>query len=399
MRTILSYLILTAILNAHVLCTNKTNTVVNEDLVEKARELVKNFLNTTANGLAPGLVIGVTVKGQKKWLEGFGLASIENNVTMKPDSVMQIGSIGKSFTFGLASQLMYQGKLNFDTPIREYLSVDDLPDKTWDGRVVNITLRQLFQMTGGIPNGPSDLEVGTCLRCENQTGRLAFVRDKELDFEPGTNFTYSNFGIELAGVVIEKILQNKTFNEAYMDMVKNLLKLNNTAIINTQLITPNLGAFYTTGDMKKVYNSGMWGDIFLNDFPAAGGIHSTIPDVLTYAQIWLDAYYGRREHFVKQSTVRDAWTPTDVSKNGTLPYGLTWIIYNVTGNRPSGNKVVWHSGGTLGCSSMLAIYPEVEVIVAASVNLAESPIGAFILEGTIADLFANITHIVNKTLG
>lgn len=209
------------------------------------------------------------------------------------------------------------------------------------------------------------------------------MRDKELVFEPGTNFTYSNLGVELAGVIIEKILGNKTFDVAHMEMVKNILRLNNTAIIDTSLITPHLASFYTT-DMKSLYNSGMWGDILLNDFPAAGGVISTMSDVLTYAQIWLDAYYGRSEHFVKQSTVKEAWTPTEVSK-GFRPYGMAWIIYNV-----SGNQVVWHSGSTAGCRSVLAIYPETEIIVAASVNLGQSPIDEFILQGTIADIFSNV---------
>lgn len=335
-------------------------------------------------------MIGVTLKGELKWLEGFGLANVENNIPMTSDTVIQIGSIGKSFTFGLASQLIYERKLDLDVSIREYLSYDEFPDKTWNGSVVNITMRQLFQMTSGIPNGPTELEMGSCLRCTNQSGRLNFVRDRDLDFEPGSNFTYSNFGTELAGAVIEKILENKTFHVAYMEMVKNVLKLNNTAIINTTLITPNLASFYTT-DMENLYNSGMWNDIFLNDFPAAGGVTSTISDLLTYGQTWLDAYHGRSEHFVKQSTVKEAWIPTELSKN-YLPYGLAWIIPNVTENRPSGNQVVWHGGSTLGCQTTLAIYPETDIIVAASVNLAQSPIHDFILEGNIADLFANATR-------
>lgn len=337
-------------------------------------------------------MIGVSVNGERKWLEGFGLANVENKVTMTQDAVMQIGSIGKSFTFALASRLMYDGKLDFDAPIREYLSYDEFPDRTWNGRAVNITLRQIFQMTSGLPEGPFNVAVGFCLRCDNSSGRLDFVRERfpALDFEPDTNFTYSNFGTELAGAIIEKILGNKTFSVAYMEMVRDVLKLNHTGFVNTTLVTPNLASFYTT-DMKDLYNSGMWGDIFLNDFPAAGGITSTISDVLTYGQAWLDAYHGRSEHFVKQSTVKEAWIPTDVSRD-ILPYGLAWIIHNVTDNRPSGNQVVWHSGGTLGCRSMLAIYPETEIIVAASVNLAESPIDAFILESGIADLFANVTR-------
>ncbi|XP_037029417.1 serine beta-lactamase-like protein LACTB, mitochondrial [Bradysia coprophila] len=392
--TATNYIVLIIVLIPYVLCANQSPaSAVDDDTLRAARELVNNFLNNTANGFAPGLVIGVSVKGEQKWVEGFGLANVENNVAMTKDAVMQIGSIGKSFTFALASRLMYEGKLNFDVSIREYLSHEEFPDRMWNGTVANITLRHIFQMTSGFPEGPSDSDIGFCLRCENSTGRMVFLRDRfqDLDFEPGTNFTYANFGTELAGAIIEKILENRTFSVAYMDMVRNVLKLNHTAIINTTLITPNLASFYTT-DMEHLYNSGMWGDIFVNDFPAAGGVTSTISDVLTYGQIWLDAYYGRSEHFVKQSTVKEAWIPTDVSRD-ILPYGLAWIIYNVTGNRPSGNQLVWHSGGTLGCRSMLAIYPESEIIVAASVNLAESPIDEFIIEGSIADLFANATQV------
>lgn len=394
MATTSASIILFVILIHGVLCATENETVVDHaDPIETARQLVNNFLNDTENKFVPGLVIGVTVKGERKWLEGFGLANIENNVTMTGDAVMQIGSISKSFTVGLAARLVQEGKLDFDVPISKYLSVKDFPEKMWNGSVVNITLRHLFQMTAGIPNGPSELEVGKCLRCLNQTDHLIFMRDKELDFEPGSNFTYSNFGFELAAAVIESVLVNKTFDVAMTEMIKKVLKLNKTAIIDTKLITPHLASFYTT-DMKSVFNSGMWGDIFLNDFHAAGGIMATMTDLLTYGQTWLDAYYGRREHFLKQFIAKNAWTPSDVSATDQQAYGMGWVIQNVTGSRPSGSKIVWHNGGTIGCRSILAIYPETEIIVAASVNLENCSVDEFILEGNVADIFAN-NH--NKT--
>lgn len=357
------------------------------ETIQKARELVINFLNDTNNKFAPGLVIGVSVGGKQIWIEGFGLANIENNVTMKGETVMQIGSISKSFTVSLASRLAQEGKLDFDIPIRTYLNSDEFPDKMWNGTVVNITLRQLLQMTAGIPNGPSELEVGKCIRCLNQRDRLVFMRDKELDFEPGTNHSYSNFGYELAGAVIESALGNMSFDVAMTRMIRNVLNLNKTAIVNTELITPNIASFYRT-DMKTVYNSGMWGDIFLNELHAAGGITATTADMLTYGQAWLDAYLGRSNFFLNQSTAKAAWTPSEASIPSSYMYGMGWVIQNVTGDRPSGSLVIWHNGGTLGCKSMLAIYPETEIIITASVNLAENSIDMFILEGKLADLFA-----------
>ncbi|KAG4074617.1 hypothetical protein HA402_004488 [Bradysia odoriphaga] len=379
--------ILFAILLVSCVHCSKNETVKsaeNSDIIPRARQLVNNFLNKTENEFVPGLVISVSVKGEQKWLEAFGKANIENNVPMTGDTVMQIGSITKSFIVGLASRLMQENKLDFDVPIRKYLSVRDFPDKTWNGNVVNITLRQLFQMRAGIPSLDGDL-VGKCLRCKKQLEHLIFMRDKELEFEPGTNFTYSNFGYELAGAVVESVLENKTLDDAVKEMIDNVLKLNKTAIYDSHMITPHIASFYTIIN-GSLFNSGMWGDIFLNELHAAGGIMTTMTDLVIYGQIWLDAYYGRSEQFLKQSSVRSAWVPSSMS---SLIYGMGWVIQNNTSvNRRSGNQVIWHSGGTNGCRSMLAIYPETEIIIAASANLGQCRVEALILEGTIADLFA-----------
>lgn len=390
-------LILFVILVRGALCTQQnstTATVADAQLINqiaKARQVVRLFLNETKNALVPGLVISVSVKGEQKWIEGFGVANIENNVTMTGDAVMQIGSITKSFTVGLASRLMQKGKLDFDVPIRKYLSANDFPDKMWNGSVVNITLRQLFQMTAGVPDGLDEHPIGECFRCTSQKEHLVYMRDKELEFEPGSHFEYSNYGFELAGVVIESVLENETFDDAMREMFGNVLKLKKTAIVDTHIIRPHIASFYQTNDDGGLANSGMTGEIFLNNFHVSDGIITTMTDLLTYGQIWLDAYYGRSEHFLKQSSVQSAWTPTDVSP---IFYGMGWMIKNITSDkRPSGNQVVYHSGATLGCRSILAIYPETEIILAASANLGECDVE--MLDG-IADLFAQNENVINS---
>ncbi|XP_037040142.1 beta-lactamase-like [Bradysia coprophila] len=344
MASVCSEFILFVILLVRCVHCSENETVKsaeNSDIIPRARQLVNDFLNKTENEFVPGLVISVSVKGEQKWLEAFGKANIENNITMTGDSVMQIGSITKSFIVGLASRLMQENELDFDVPIRKYLSVNQFPDKTWNGSVVNITLRQLFQMTAGIQSLDEDL-VGKCLRCKKQIEHLIFMRDKELKFEPGTNFSYSNFGYELAGAVIESVLENKTLDAAVKEMIDNVLKLNKTGMVDSHAITPHIASFYTINN-GSLSNSGMWGDIFLNELHAAGGIMTTMTDLVTYGQIWLDAFYGRSEQFLKQSSVRSAWTPSDMSP---IFYSMGWVIQNnISVDRRSGNQVVWHDGG------------------------------------------------------
>lgn len=384
-RQLILLTILTFIFSSHSSCINENVSVMDQkymDSIQKARKIIKTYLNETENQNIPGLVIGVSVGGQPKWVEGFGLANIENVVQMKSDTVMTIGSITKSFTVALAAQLVQQGKLDLDVSIMNYLTGDEYPLKMWNESAVNITMRQLLQHTAGIANGPIEKELGKCLRCTKQKDRLILMKDKKLDFEPGTQWSYSNFGYELAGAVVESVLEGKLFYDAMTEMIKNSLGLNHTAIVNSLLITPNLASFYMT-DQITVFNSGMWGDVYLNDLHASGGIMATLSDLLEYGQKWCNAFNGKSEEFLKQEMVKDIWTPSDVS--GGI-YGMGWGITII--NKPRGHRMIWHNGGTLGSKSMLTIYPDTDIIVAASANLAQSDIDVFIAEGTIADLFA-----------
>ncbi|KAG4078937.1 hypothetical protein HA402_010889 [Bradysia odoriphaga] len=394
---VLAYIIgltLLSIFLQSVSCGHTNKTIIDSDPTEKARQLVYNFLNETDNKVIPGLVISVSVKGEQVWLEGFGVANIENNVPMMGNAVMQVASITKSFTVGLASRLMQEGKLDFDAPIKDYLPIhQDNPDNKWNHKIANITLRQLLQMTSGIPPSSEDDEVdeiGKCLRCKNQTDRLILMRDKQLDFEPGTNFSYSNLGYELVGAVIESVLDaNKTYDEAMSEMIRNILDLKKTSMVSPEMLIPNIASYYYfQNETNSLVNSGMWGDVFINDFHAAGGIMSTMTDLVRYGQIWLDAYFGRSEHFLQQASVKSAWT-TSIPSLSSFPYGMGFVIQNATVDTPDNKHVIWHDGESFGCSSMLAIYPDTEVIVAASVNMGERSLTNFILDSHFDDLFAN----------
>jgi serine beta-lactamase-like protein LACTB len=144
-----------------------------QDTIEKARDLCRRVKDE--RGL-PGLVIGVSVNGEKIWDEGtnkltligyvlsyislgflvlrmhklqrslnpnilseifkgFGYADLENRLKMSPKAVLRIASISKSMTMGMLAKLMEEGKINIDSPIQTYLP--NYPRKQVEGKDVS----------------------------------------------------------------------------------------------------------------------------------------------------------------------------------------------------------------------------------------------------------------------
>ena len=96
----------------------------------------------------PGAVVCIYVDGHELWSEGFGYADVENDVTCSPKTVMRIASISKCFTAVAAMQLWEDGLLDLDAPVQLY--VPQFPYKTFGGKEVKITCRQLMCHTAGI---------------------------------------------------------------------------------------------------------------------------------------------------------------------------------------------------------------------------------------------------------
>ncbi len=111
----------------------------------------------------------------------------------------RLGSLTKQFTATLILLLQQDGKLHIENPIATYLP--DAP-KSWE----KITLANLLNHTSGIPNFTSDKEFGTWrMSSHTPAEEIGFFRDKPLEFEPGSKFSYSNSNYEVLGVVIEKL--------------------------------------------------------------------------------------------------------------------------------------------------------------------------------------------------
>jgi CubicO group peptidase (beta-lactamase class C family) len=115
---------------------------------------------------------------------------MEWDIPNETDTKFQIASLTKSFTAMLIMQLVNEGKLDLKKPISTYLP--DYPTEY----ASKINIHNLLTHTG-IPNVKSDIKAN---RLEDMVNQFA---NEPLNFEPGTNFDYSNSGYTFLGLIIE----------------------------------------------------------------------------------------------------------------------------------------------------------------------------------------------------
>jgi CubicO group peptidase (beta-lactamase class C family) len=149
----------------------------------------------------PGASVAVIEQGRVVFEKGYGIANLEYDVPIKPDTVFHVASVSKQFTAMAVVLLELDGKLSLDDDIHKYLP--ELPD--YGSR---ITIRNLLQHTSGLRDQWQTLGLAGWrlddVITQGQIQRLLF-RQKELNFPPGTRYLYSNSGFTLLAQVVARV--------------------------------------------------------------------------------------------------------------------------------------------------------------------------------------------------
>ena len=124
------------------------------------------------------------------------MARLDPAMTARPGMQYSIGSISKQFTATMILLLMQDGKLKLDDPVGKYL-----PGLT---RANEVTIRQVLSMTSGYQDfWPEDYVMTSMMKPTNPQQILDVWAKKPLDFEPGTQWQYSNTNYVIAGRIAE----------------------------------------------------------------------------------------------------------------------------------------------------------------------------------------------------
>jgi D-alanyl-D-alanine-carboxypeptidase/D-alanyl-D-alanine-endopeptidase len=330
-----------------------------------------------------GAVIGVINKQQEKLIFSYGTKSIDTTEPPDSDTVFDIGSITKTFTATLLSDIVLRGVIYLSNTVGNYLPADQVSMPTSGG--VEITFEHLATHMSGIPRTPHQ-EGSTYPLPEgyNSLNPYAAYTTEHiydyltnyctLEFTPGTNWGYSNTGMGLLGHTLGLIDGTSYENILTRDIFNVLAMQNSSLFLTEQQISNqalghdryrNIVPFYTANDI----------------FQGCGMIKSTLNDMFKY----LEANMGLIETPLKDAMER-AHQRTPGIWTGSLGYiGLAWYILELD----DGQEVTYSGGDTNGHSAYIGF------------NKSEST-GAIVLlncsmhDGTNLNLGAAIMKAINK---
>jgi len=179
----------------------RPRTVAADDPPE-AKQVDAVFADLTKRG-SPGCALAVGRNAKIIYKKGYGLGNIEQDIPINPRTVFDIGSTSKQFTATGILLLEKGGKLSVNDDVRKY--IPELPDY---GK--KITILNLLNHTSGIRDYLTLFELASVYVDSVTTDEdaLAIItRQKSLNFEPGSEFLYSNSGYFLLSVIVKRVSQ------------------------------------------------------------------------------------------------------------------------------------------------------------------------------------------------
>jgi len=322
----------------------------------------------------PGVSIGVFHQG-KEWAEGFGVTSVENPLPVMPDTLMQVGSISKTFTGTLLMMLAEQGKVDLDAPVRKYIKDFKLRDESVAKKV---TIRHLLTHTGGwVGDYFNDFGPG-----EDALAKMVKSIAKLPQIQPlGKIWSYNNTGFNVAARVIE-VVTRKPYEQALQETILNPLGLDMTYMYPSDILFIHRFVVGHYVEKKKVRVSRPWAIGRAGN--GVGGVVSTVRDLLKYARFHMGDGRVNGKRVIKKKSL-EAMRVKQVEAGGRGDMGITWFI------RYADDLIAFaHGGATHGQQAYFFYIPEKDFALAILTNSDEGGILTAQTFGWVLELYFGI---------
>jgi CubicO group peptidase (beta-lactamase class C family) len=315
----------------------------------KFKKVAQKIVSEMKRLEVPGVAIGIWHDG-KEYTEGFGVTSLEHPLPVTADTLFQTGSISKTFTGTLLMQLVEQGKIDLDVPIKKYIIGFKLHDKAVTEKV---TARHLLTHMGGwVGDYFNDFGTG-----EDALGKMVKDIARLPQVQPlGTIWSYNNTGFNIAARLIE-IITKKPYEQAVQEMLLDPLGLKMSFFYPSDLLFTHR---FVVGHKKvkgKVQVARPWAIGRAGN--GVGGVVSTVRDLLKYARFHMG---NGKKNVITGKSLRAMRLPqVDAGPRGLM--GITWFIRNV------GDLTTYsHGGATNGQQALFCFVPEKDFALAILTN-------------------------------
>ena len=335
----------------------------------------------------PALTAAVSIGGDLVWTGAVGWANLDTKTAATRATVMRIGSTSKAVTATAFARLVDSGEMSLDAPLSDYST--EWPNSAWN----DLTPRQLGSHTAGLPGYENNGDrLGGLItlwgrRHYSSVGEsLAIFDGSDLLYEPGTDFAYSSFDVNLLGAAIAAS-QKQPFLEVLDRLVFDPLELAASGGDSDGQDRSDLAQFYEMdGDRVR-----SWRPFDLSQRWPGGGLVSTSAKLVRIGGSWMDP------DFISVETRTAMWTP-QILRNGEVneqSYAIGWRYYPDATWPGDDSRILpfaHHGGTSKGAMSWLVVYPDYHLSIAVNINTRTEEYSNFnSVEGKIAELF--LKHI------
>ncbi len=295
--------------------------------------------------------------------QGFGFANFEHKVKNSSETVFRIASISKQFVAAAILKLVETNQLSLQEPLSSFF-----PEFQYGNR---ITIHHLLTNSSGIVDFPLDMDFYDILQSEDiLQGLIDLGKDKELLFEPGSQFYYSIPSYLMLHKIVE-ILTKKDLEQFLKESFFNALHMQNTGLEKPNRLIPNKAGSYALDQDKKIVLSRY---IDMRIAGGAGGFFSTTHDLHRWNQFLYSQSGIFKQMFQEQIYADD---------HNHYGYGL---IVGLDDTHGKDRLYYYHSGGGPGVRSIVMYYPKENIEVILISNLEDK------------DTFNRVQNLILDTL-
>ena len=307
---------------------------------------------------SPGCAVGVARGGDIIFEQGYGMANLEYDVPLTASSIFEAGSVSKQFTAAAVLLLAEDGKLSLDDPVRKY--VPELDDSA-----SGVTIRNLLNHTSGLRDWGTIVGISGWRRGTRQFSHPLVLdvisKQRALNFAPGTQWSYSNSGYNLAAMIVERV-SGKSFPDFTRDRIFTPLGMTHSSWRdNFARVVKGRATAYDPEE--KTYVS----DMDTENIYGNCCLLTTVGDLLRWNENFATAKVGNRK------MLETMQTPAVLANGQRLDYAFGLFV-----NDSEGKREVYHSGATAGWRAFLTRRLYDGLSIAVLCNRGDASAGSFV---------------------